>query len=384
MRVSTLCILAACLLANELTAATLSIGYLEYKAPRPPVLSNVIAPAEDEGLQGALLGIADNNTTGRFLKQTFELSEFVTDDKLVALAQAKIWLASGMPYLVVRGDTQLTLQITQLARPSGTLVFNAGSKSDALRQQDCQVNLFHTMRSYAMLTDALGQWLLARKLRRWLLVHGDKWADKQYSQAIERSAQRYGATIVDKKQWHFKTDLRRQAQAEVPLFTQTEEYDVVVVADELGDFGEFIPYNTWYPRPVVGTQGLVPKAWHKVIEQWGAAQLQKRFEDQAQRWMQEADYAAWLAVRTIGEAAARLNSLNPSDINEYLGSASFSLGGFKGRRLSYRPWSGQLRQPIPLLQPMALVSQSPQAGYLHPITDLDTLGFDESEVHCIR
>ncbi len=46
----------------------------------------------------------------------------------------------------------------------------------------------------------------------------------------------------------------------MPLFTQTAEYDVVLVADERGDFGEYLPYQTWYPRPVAGTQGLTPTA----------------------------------------------------------------------------------------------------------------------------
>ena len=141
-------------------------------------------------------------------------------------------------------------------------------------------------------------------------------------------------------------------------------------------------YNTWYPRPVVGTQGLKPLLWHRVVEAWGAAQLQSRFEKQSGRWMNGDDYAAWIALRSI-DAAYSLRGADPaSDLWQRLLDPAFSVAGFKGRKLSYRPWSGQLRQPIPLVQPRALISQSPQDGFLHPHSDLDTLGFDQPESQC--
>ena len=58
------------------------------------------------------------------------------------------------------------------------------------------------------------------------------------------------------------------------------------------------------------------------------------------------------------------------------------LDGFKGYKLGFRPWDGQLRQPIPLVQPRALVSTSPQEGFLHPASELDSLGLDAPESQC--
>ena len=157
---------------------------------------------------------------------------------------------------------------------------------------------------------------------------------------------------------------------------------LVVVADERGDFGEYVPFNTWLPRPVVGTQGLSPVGWHRVVEQWGAAQLQSRFQDLASRWMTSTDYASWAAVRSIAEGVTRTGSNDATKLRNYIRSDQFQLAGFKGRKLSYRSWNGQLRQPIALIHPRALVSQSPQQGFLHPVNELDTLGFDKPEVHC--
>jgi ABC transporter substrate binding protein (PQQ-dependent alcohol dehydrogenase system) len=170
----------------------------------------------------------------------------------------------------------------------------------------------------------------------------------------------------------------------MPLFTQASEYDVVLVADERGDFGEYLPYNTWYPRPVAGTQGLTPTGWHKTVETYGAAQLQKRFEALAGRWMNDRDFAAWIAVRSIASAVTRLKNTDARAIRALALSADLPLDGFKGRKLSYRDWDGQLRQPIPLVHPRALVSTSPQDGFLHPVSELDSLGFDRPESTCHR
>ena len=63
-------------------------------------------------------------------------------------------------------------------------------------------------------------------------------------------------------------------------------------------------------------------------------------------------------------------------------SDQFELAAFKGVKLSFRPWDGQLRQPILLADPYSLVSVSPQPGFLHQFSELDTLGIDRPESPC--
>jgi ABC transporter substrate binding protein (PQQ-dependent alcohol dehydrogenase system) len=98
--------------------------------------------------------------------------------------------------------------------------------------------------------------------------------------------------------------------------------------------------------------------------------------------MTEIDYAGWAAVRSISEAVTRTKSIDRDTLYNYLISDQFELAAFKGRPLSFRNWNGQLRQSIPLVHPHGLVTQSPQEGYLHPVSELDTLGFDKTEVTC--
>jgi ABC transporter substrate binding protein (PQQ-dependent alcohol dehydrogenase system) len=215
------------------------------------------------------------------------------------------------------------------------------------------------------------------------LVSGLHEEDIAFADALKKSARKFGLKIVSEKIWAFDADMRRNASQEVPLFTQDlDDYDLLVVADELNDFGRYISYNTWLPRPVTGSEGLSPVAWAAVVEQWGAAQLQSRFQELANREMRSEDYAAWAAVRALGEAVIRTKKTDLEGIRNYIMSDQFKLAGFKGKPLNFRQWNGQMRQPMILATKRAVVAQAPLYGFLHQRDELDTLGIDEPESRC--
>ncbi|WLH70422.1 ABC transporter substrate-binding protein [Pseudomonas sp. FP2309] len=356
------------------------IGYLGYRPDPGPLLSNVIAEPVDAGQRGAELAVIDSNSTGAFLNQRYSLVSATVDTPDALLSAAQAQHAQGLRLFVVNAPAASLRQLS--AALPDSLLFNAGSPDDSLRSTDCLGNVLHTLPNRAMLADALAQFLVLRKWQKALLIVGPTDDDQAYAAALRRAAKRFGVQLVAEKAWRFDNDQRRSAQADMPLFTQTAEYDVVLVADERGDFGEYVPYQTWYPRPVAGTQGLTPTGWHKTVETYGAAQLQKRFEALAGRWMNDRDFAAWMAVRSLASAVSKLRQVEPMAIRQLEISEQLPLDGFKGRKLSYRPWNGQLRQPIPIVQPRALVSTSPQDGFLHPTNEMDSLGYDKPEVTC--
>jgi ABC transporter substrate binding protein (PQQ-dependent alcohol dehydrogenase system) len=143
-----------------------------------------------------------------------------------------------------------------------------------------------------------------------------------------------------------------------------------------------VPFRTYDPRPVAGTAGLTATSWHPAHEQWGATQMQNRFQRFAKRFMWPVDYQAWVAVRAIGEAATRLHSGAFGPVNDYIRGKDFNLAAFKGQKVTFRRWDGQLRQPILITGPDLPVSSSPQAGFLHKDAEVDTLGVDEPETKC--
>ena len=378
-----ICLLAIAWAASGQAAEAplqVQIGYLGYRPDPGPLLSNVIAEPADAGRRGAELAIIDSNSTGAFLNQRYSLTSATVDTPDALLAAAQAQHAQGLRLFVINAPAASLRQLS--AALPDSLLFNAGSPDDSLRSTDCLGNVLHTLPSRAMLADALAQFLVVRKWQKALLIVGPTEDDQAYAAALRRAAKRFGVHLVAEKAWRFDNDQRRSAQADMPLFTQTAEYDVVLVADERGDFGEYVPYQTWYPRPVAGTQGLTPTGWHKTVETYGAAQLQKRFEALAGRWMNDRDFAAWMAVRSVASAVSKLRQVEPMAIRDLEISEQLPLDGFKGRKLSYRAWNGQLRQPIPIVQPRALVSTSPQEGFLHPTNEMDSLGYDKPEVTC--
>ena len=365
------------------------IAYATQQEDRVIPLSLLDTLVPDEGLMGARQAITENQTTGQFLGHNYTLNEVVVPKDGDLVAAFKEALAAGQRLFILDLPADQILALADLPEAADAVLFNTRALDDRLRLDDCRANLFHVMPSRAMKADALAQYLVWKRWRNWFLIRGTTEPDVAFAAALERAAQKFGAEIVEEREYEYSDTARRtdsghiQIQTQIPVLTQdAPDHDIVMVADEADIFGEYLPYRTWDPRPVAGTQGLIASAWHRSQEQWGATQVQRRFEKFAGRWMTERDYTAWLTVRIIGEAATRTSSGDPKTVRDYLRSDAFQIAAFKGEALSFRTWDQQLRQPILIVGPRMLVSVSPQQGFLHQRTPLDTMGYDEPESSC--
>jgi ABC transporter substrate binding protein (PQQ-dependent alcohol dehydrogenase system) len=367
---------------------TVPIVYLKETSEKSEPISLLDIPPADDGVAGAKLGVADNNTTGKFVNQNFVLDvrEGGIDD---LIKEANDKLGQGVGFFIADVEPQSLLKLADALKGKDALVLNAGSADDSVREENCRSNVVHIPPTRTMLADALGQYLAWKKWTNWFLISGPQPEDKLFADAIKRTAKRFGARIVEEREFKSEPGSRRsdggfeQIQQQIPSFTQgVKEHDIVMVADEGGLFGDYIPYRTWSPRLVAGTAGLVATSWHPALELWGGTQFQNRFHRLNNRLMRPLDYDSWLAVRVIGEAATRKQTGNFKDLNAFIHSPGFEVAAFKGVGTSFRAWNGQLRQPIIVSTPKLLVSISPQQGYLHPTSELDTLGYDKPETKC--
>ena len=364
------------------------IGFIRAPHSRDAI-SILDIPAADDFVAGAKLAMADNNTTGKFLDQSFAIEDAKLAPDEDALAAAKTMLGSGIRFLIVDLPADALLKVADAARESQALVFNAGAADERLREEDCRANLIHTAPSRAMLADGLAEYLIWKQWRKWLLVVGSHPEDIALGAAYERAAKKFGARIVEKRTFEDAGGGRRsdsgvvQTQRQMPVFTQkAPDYDVLIAADESDVFGGYLPYRTWDPRPVAGSGGLEPVSWDPSHELWGAQQLQNRFERMAHRGMNARDNQAWVAMRMIGDAVNRTGTADTKAVRDLMLSPDFEVADFKGVRLTLRPWNLQLRQPILLTDGRGTVSVSPQEGFLHQVSELDTLGLDRPETKC--
>lgn len=372
--------------ANKLTV---EIGYLGKAYAEPEPLSLVDKPVADKGLQGARIGLAENNMTGRLVGDEYRLREIVVAESADITDAAREMLKAGVALIVADLESRDLLRVADLPEASGAIIFNIRAYDVNLRQEDCRRNVFHIPPDWAMRADALAQYLIWKKWRNWALISGDQPVDLEYAKALRRAAKKFGARITAEKTYIYRPGSRRtdtghqQIQTQMPLLTQElGNHDVILVSDVSESFGDYLLFRTFEPRPVAGTHGLIATSWHRSYEESAATQMQNRFEKKTGRIMTERDYSGWLAVRTAGEAVTRTSSSDPATLRAYLMSEKFEVAGFKSQGLNFRHWDRQMRQPILLAGPRALVSISPQEGFLHAKYLTDTLGYDEPESKC--
>lgn len=367
---------------------TLKVGVLRQTHSRE-TLSLLDIPATDDGLAGALLGAIDNNTTGKFIQQSYEVIDSKLDQDTTIEKEINALIDQGAQFIIADLPAQNLLTASVIAKKRDALLFNISAPDVRLREEDCRSNIIHIAPDHAMLADGLAQYLIWKQWRRWFLIKGSHAEDELLAQAYRRAAKKFGAKIIEERLYEDTGGGRRsdsgsvQTQRQMPTLTQNAAgHDVLLAVDENNVFAAYLPYRTWEPKLVVGSAGLTPTNWDAAHEQWGAHQLQNRFIANYHRAMNARDNAAWLAMRMIGEAAVRTRSNRPTDLLTYMLDKDFSIAAFKGLRLTLRSWNQQLRQPILLSDGRMTISVSPQEGFLHQTSELDTLGYDQPETKC--
>ena len=332
---------------------------------------------------GAQIGIDDAAIFSRMLPIDFVLDRITVKSSADIAPAVSAALAAGTHFFLIDAPTEAFKPLAEAVRGQSALLFNVSEPDDALRRDVCSPEFVHVYPSRAQLMDGLAQFAVSRKWRDILVFQGPSATDAIVTAAFTHSAQKFGARIVADQ--HFKpgTDPRDREQNDPALLSAVNrDFDAVFVADEAFDFARSVPYHLARPRPVIGSIDLEPAAWHWTWERNGAAQVNSRFERKSGgRHMEGPDWAAWLAVKMIAQAALRTSSADFAKQRAFIFTDG-SFDGDKGLAVSVRPWDHQVRQAILLAAPYEVVADAPIEGFLHASNQLDTLGDDEPESPC--
>lgn len=332
---------------------------------------------------GAEVAIAESEFQLTQANLKVSLQDVPAENAMQAKAQIEALAKKGVRHFLLDLSGATTAELVKSLQQSDVLLFNVSAPDAGLRRTACSANLFHTLPDETMAADATAQFLAVRKWSKVLLLTGATPADAPQVAAAQQAIKRYGLKTVAVKPFKLSNDPRERDLANVALLTAGVDMDVVWVVDADGEFAREVPYRTVSPRPVVGSAGLVSEGWHASWERNGAPQLNRRFKRLTGRWMASPDWAAWIAAKAIIEVA--LKSPDTHQHRRELRNPEFILDGFKGARLSFRPWDQQLRQPIFLAHGGiggGIAGVAPFDGFLHPKNNLDTLGADEKESPC--
>ncbi|HSD93215.1 MAG TPA: ABC transporter substrate-binding protein [Methyloceanibacter sp.] len=372
----------------------IKIGYLRETGERPRPASRLDVPPKDAGIAGAKMAVEENNAGGRFTGHDYSLDVSDAASPEDAVAALEKLLETGHNYIVVEASADTLLKLSDWAKDKPILLLNVSATDVSLRQENCRANIVHVVPDRYMLADALAQYLVTMKWTNWLLVHGSTPADLAYADAVKRAAGRFGANIVDTREYKDTSGGRRDDVGTIPPGRQASlgaahaatDYQIIIVADEDQQFGPYMPYRGGAdPRPVAGTTGLTATTWSPGHEKWGATQANNNFEKDFDRLMLPLDYQAYVAARTVGEAVTRNPENDFATVAAFIRGPDLQLAPFKGIKQQFRPWDGQFRQPIIIATDKVPVSVSPQKGFphaSHPEIEVDTLGIDEPESKC--
>ena len=344
---------------------------LVLKQPHPP-------------LPGAKLGLRDIRIIGRTLGITFKLIEqFLPADADLAAAIEALRRDSGARVILLDLPTERLRRVAEKLAGSPLLLFNLRSRDDDLRRTACTPNLYHVAPSQRMLTDALAQYLFKKNWTKVLVLRGPGAANGAYADAFADSARRLRIEIVADRGFELTNDPRKRDDSNVALLTGGPDHDAIFIADQDGEFGRYVAYQSYLPRPLIGDQGLSPAAWHWTWERHGAPQLNQRFARiEKNRPMAGADWAAWISVKSVVAAIRKVGATDIDGLRTFLIDPDTAIDGYKGAPSSFRAWNNQLRQPILLHTHNAVIARAPIEGFLHQFNYLDTLGYDRSESSC--
>jgi ABC transporter substrate binding protein (PQQ-dependent alcohol dehydrogenase system) len=341
-------------------------------------LSPAINPVE-----GARMGFDDLAIVTDSVGIKIVLDEQMAADANDAIAKLQAMAAAGERFAIVDLPGDVLAQVAPAAKDLPITIINATAPQDALRNL-CQPNLMHSGASDRMLNDTYAQFLRHRNWNRVLLLVGQQPRDTEIADSFQASATRLGIAIVDRRTFTLSTDPANREQNNSMLVTGAIDYDVVFIADSLGEYSRYLNYATQLPRPVIGSTGLTASEWHWSWDRDGATQVTLKFQREAEggREMSGADWSTWVAAKSIATAYAKARSEDPVKVDAYIRGSRFTIDGSKGYRMNYRPWDYQLRMPTVLYTFNAIIEAAPFPEFLHEHNVLDTLGVDAPESPC--
>jgi ABC transporter substrate binding protein (PQQ-dependent alcohol dehydrogenase system) len=368
-------------------AADVLVGYVGLKDdlryhPEVAYTRIEISPAL-KPIEGAILGFDDMKIVTDAANITVKLDAYEAADANEAIQKVAAMQQVGERFVILDLPGDIVAQVATATKDLPITLINATAPQDALRAL-CLPNLMHSGASDRMISDTYTQFLRHRNWTKVLMLVGKEPRDKEIADAFQASAERLRLQIVDRKEFTTSTDPANREENNTLLITGGKDYDVVFIADSLGDYARYLNYATQLPRPVIGSTGLTASEWHWSWDRDGATQVTLRFQRLAEggRVMSPQDWSTWIAAKSIATAYAKAHSDDPLKIDAYIKGSRFVIDGSKGYRMNFRAWDRQLRMPMVLATANAVTEAAPFPEFLHQTNELDTLGVDEPESKC--
>ncbi len=342
-------------------AASVRVFRIGFIAPSAGLLAEVGQAAS----LGAELGAAEAARLAALFDKRFEVVQARAAGPDAAQREARRLIEEQGVFAIVGGfDRASCIALGELTGRHDVLFFNVGCADDALRGERCRRTTFSVGASTAMYVDALAGWLIGEAgLRRWHFVtQADGAWHAVYRRArhalLEQGGEELGNAVVRPGTLDHRPLLERLRQARPDLvFLSLAGASQAAFLSQYNGLGpsfevagpSLSTVQLWSASPRERA-GIWPTLWHHKLFRYGAEQLNHRFRDRSNRPLEAWGWASWIAVKILAETVLRAGTVDASELVQFLERDSAQFDGHKGKRLSFRSWDHQLRQPLYLVR----------------------------------
>jgi ABC-type branched-subunit amino acid transport system substrate-binding protein len=328
--------------------------------------------------RGAELGLAEANVLATLFGKRLALEVEAAADPGVALAAARA-LARRRALAVVGGAGGAFGSAWREAAAEGVVVMNVAAADEVLRNERCAPTLCHVLPSVTMYVDALVQWARERRRAgRFALVSDGSERGREVEAALRRAVGRTGGALVPDGEADLVLLATDAGGARAALARARGEGRAASIAG----IGDEVPLALAAEEAA----GAWIVAWHHELERFSARELNNRFRRRFGAPLTEVAWAAWAAVKLVGEAVVRADVQDGAGLRRFIDSAA-PFDGHKGSALTFRPWDRQLRQPLYVIGPRPADGVGRGAFGLWAEVggdDPDRLGTTAAETRCRR
>lgn len=367
---------------RSLAAAAGAVVTPRWAAAEDVITVGVILPSEPdlaaELRRGTALGLEDANALATLFGKRLRL-ETETASETGALQAGRTLVRGGALALVGGVGLGASEALDALASESAVML-NVGASDDRLRGERCDRRVFHLIPSISMYVDALALILVERRqLMRWAVAADGSPRGLEIEAAARRSiARRGGSLITDGSGGDALLLAMQDASVRAAVGRAAGEGRAADRIAGVGDAG----LRLLADQPA----GLWSVAWHHDLERFSARELNSRFRRRQNASMVGVSWAAWAALKLIGEAVVRGGAAHGPALVNFLESAP-PFDGHKGDALTFRKWDHQLRQPLYVIGPRKREASGGPSDPFTVIADtgtgnLDALGTPMAESRC--
>ena len=380
-------VLSAATVASQLTGTTvaqdgrLRIGVvLPTKTGISPVQAATYQVAGEAAKMGAILAEEELGLDVEHGGKELEVLIATAPNAEAARRAARRLASVEKVFALVGGfGEDQALALSNVAEEYQILFFNIGSASDALRDALCRRNTFHIEASATMYLHALTAWFTHAGFNRWFFIHeGTAEGEALYGQVLEALETRHeepkprqvgSAVVTEASSYTEALKAIRDTSPNVVflLLNPLAQLDFLAQYENLGLDAEVIGF----PDPVTQTRTFFAAAraaaprvgsgyratlWEATLDAHGARELNERFFSRWGMPMDPPAWAAYTAVKILGNAVAATGFSESQSLAAHLVAAGTEFEVHKGANVSFRDQDHQL------LQPLYIVQLNPNAG----------------------